>query len=319
MKKFALVGAAGYIAPRHMEAIAQTQNALDIAYDISDSVGVLDRHFPQAHFYTHFEQFEQALYERNKLQGAAAQNRINYVAVCSPNYLHKSHIRSALQNGADAICEKPLVLLPDDLDDLKVFEKETGKSIYSILQLRLHPAIVALKAKIDAQPSDTKYDVDLTYITSRGHWYLSSWKGDDAKSGGVATNIGVHFYDMLHYIFGDLQENILHYADPQSAAGYLEYDKARVRWFLSTSSDNLPAQAIEKGLSTYRSITIGGEDIEFSGGFTDLHTKAYEAILAGKGFGVDDNRVATQAVYEIRTLNAIGKTGDYHPALDGMK
>lgn len=311
MKKFALIGAAGYIAPRHMEAINATDNILDVAFDVSDSVGILDRYFPQSRFFTTFENFEQYIYEASK----SAERKIDYVSICSPNHFHKSQIRMALQNGSDAICEKPLVLDPADLDALKAYEQETGANVFTILQLRHHPAITSLKTRIDNAANDTKYDVDLTYITSRGQWYLKSWKGDVAKSGGIATNIGVHFYDMLHFIFGDLQENILHYADDQVAAGYLEYEKARVRWFLSTDAHNLPAQATDKGLTTYRSITVNGEEIEFSGGFTDLHTQTYKAILDGKGFGVEENRCAIQTVYDIRTMKPAGKKEDFHPAL----
>ncbi len=240
------------------------------------------------------------------------------MSICSPNYLHDAHTRFALRSGADAICEKPLVLNPWNIDGLQEIERETGHRINTILQLRLHPEIIKLRERTAAQ-IDKKFDVDLTYITSRGHWYMSSWKGDASKSGGMPTNIGVHFFDMLHFIFGNIQSSVLHFSDPTTAAGYLEYERARVRWFLSIDSGNLPHLAIASGQRTYRSITVEGQEIEFSGGFTDLHTQSYAEILAGRGFGLDDNRCCIQTVSELRKMQPQGAKGDFHPFLLGPK
>ena len=311
-KNFALIGAAGYIAPRHMKAIAETKNALVAALDKSDSVGIIDSHFPNAHFFTEFERFDRHL---DKLRRHAQADAVDYVSICSPNYLHDSHMRFALRSGADAICEKPLVLNPWNIDGLAEIEKDTGQQIHTILQLRLHPAILAVQQEVQNSPDDTKYEVDLTYVTSRGSWYLQSWKGDTDKSGGIATNIGVHFYDMLQFIFGPLQENIVHYSSPTKAAGFLEYARARVRWFLSIDVNDVPAAQREAGQRTFRSITYDGKDLEFSGGFTDLHTRSYEEILAGRGFGLEENRAAIETVATIRTAAPAGMTGDYHPFL----
>ena len=311
-KNFALIGAAGYIAPRHMKAIAETKNALVAALDKSDSVGIIDSHFPNAHFFTEFERFDRHL---DMLRRHAQADAVDYVSICSPNYLHDSHMRFALRSGADAICEKPLVLNPWNIDGLAEIEKDTGQQIHTILQLRLHPAILAVQQEVQNSPDDTKYEVDLTYVTSRGSWYLQSWKGDTDKSGGIATNIGVHFYDMLQFIFGPLQENIVHYSSPTKAAGFLEYARARVRWFLSIDVNDVPAAQREAGQRTFRSITYDGKDLEFSGGFTDLHTRSYEEILAGRGFGLEENRAAIETVATIRTAAPVGMTGDYHPFL----
>ncbi|WP_417624801.1 Gfo/Idh/MocA family protein [Paremcibacter congregatus] len=313
MKKFAIIGAAGYIAPRHMRAIADTGNDLVAALDKNDSVGVIDSFFPNADFFTEYERFDRHV-DKVRRRG----NSLDYVAICSPNYLHDSHMRFALRSGADAICEKPLVLNPWNIDGLKEIERDTGCKINTILQLRLHPRIIALKEKIATLPKDKKHEVDLTYITSRGHWYMVSWKGDVNKSGGVATNVGVHFYDMLHFLFGDIQENVVHYSSDTTCAGYLEYENARVRWLLSVDADNLPDDAKVSGQRTYRSITVDGDEIEFSGGFTDLHTASYQAILEGKGFGLDDNIVAIETVANIRNYTPIGKVGDYHPYLNNI-
>lgn len=310
MKNFALIGAAGYIAPRHMTAIKETGNTLVAALDKNDSVGIMDSHFPEAAFFTEFERFDRHV---DKLCRMNHGNKIDYVSICSPNYLHDSHMRFALRAGADAICEKPLVLNPWNIDGLLQIEKDTGKRINTILQLRLHPAIIALKEKVAKSVSGHKFDVDLTYITSRGNWYLQSWKGDDNKSGGIATNIGVHFYDMLHFVFGKLQENKVHFTSPTKAAGYLEYEKARVRWFLSVDVNDVPEELRDQGQRTYRSITADGESIEFSGGFTDLHTVSYQEILAGRGFGLEENRVAIETVAAIRNAELSSLTGDYHP------
>lgn len=307
-----MIGAAGYIAPRHMKAIKDTGNNLVAALDINDSVGIIDSYFPDADFFTEFERFDRHI---DKLHRTRSDKKADYITICSPNYLHDSHMRFALRSGADAICEKPLVLNPWNIDGLKDIEKDTGKKINTILQLRLHPAIIELREKVRKCPNDCKYEVDLTYITSRGHWYLQSWKGDTKKSGGIATNIGVHFYDMLHFVFGDLQENIVHYSSEIKAAGYLEYAQARVRWFLSIDINDVPTDVRATGQRTYRSITCEGDDIEFSSGFTDLHTRSYEEIINGRGFGLDENRVAIETVSTIREAKPQGLIGDYHPFL----
>ena len=313
MKKFALIGAAGYIAPRHMKAIQETGNTLVAAMDKNDSVGIIDSYFPDAEYFTEFETFDRYV-NLSRRNG----NAIDYFPICSPNYLHDSHMCFAMRSGADAICEKPLVLNPTDIDGLIDIEKESGQKVNTILQLRLHDSVNELKERVAKANTDTKFDVDLTYITSRGKWYYSSWKGDIEKSGGIATNIGVHFYDMLHYIFGDLQQNVLHYNSPSTSAGYLEYEKARVRWLLSIDEANIPPQSREKGMRTHRSITIGNEEFEFSGGFTDLHTRSYEAILAGKGYGLEDNRVAIETVANIRNQTPNLKAGEIHPAVANL-
>ncbi len=311
-KNFALIGAAGYIAPRHMKAIKETNNVLVAALDKNDSVGIIDNYFPKADFFLESERFDRHLY---KLSHQSEETKVKYVGICSPNYLHDAHIRMTLRNQADAICEKPLVLNPWNIEALGDLEKETGKKIYNILQLRLHPSIIQLKKEIEAAPQNTMYDIDLTYITSRGSWYFISWKGDKAKSGGIATNIGVHFYDMLTHIFGAVKENIVHYSTEDAAGGFLMLEKARVRWFLSINSDFLPADIKAKGQTTYRSITVDHKEIEFSGGFTDLHTQSYEQILAGKGFGLNDARNSIEIVHNIRNSSPIGLVGDYHPLL----
>jgi UDP-N-acetyl-2-amino-2-deoxyglucuronate dehydrogenase len=310
MKKFGLIGASGYIAPRHMKAISETNNELVAALDKSDSVGVIDSYFPNADFFTEYERFDRHV-DKMRRRG----NPLDYISICSPNYLHDSHVRFALRAGADAICEKPLVLNPWNIDGLKEIEEATGRKINTILQLRLHPSIIALKEEISKSSTDKKHEVDLTYITSRGNWYLVSWKGDVNKSGGVATNVGVHFYDMLQFLFGNLQENKVHYLSDTTNAGYLEYERARVRWFLSVDSENLPVQAKEQNQRTYRSITIDGKEIEFSGGFTDLHTRSYEEILKGNGFDLEENRLAIETVADIRNAKTLGKVGEYHPFL----
>ncbi|MBY5969537.1 Gfo/Idh/MocA family oxidoreductase [Halomonas denitrificans] len=314
MKDFAMIGAAGYIAPRHMKAIKDTGNNLIAALDVNDSVGILDSYFPDAEFFTEFERFDRHL---DCLRRDKDTRRAEYIAICSPNYLHDAHMRFSLRSGANAICEKPLVLTPENIDELKTVEAETGNTINTILQLRLHPSIISLRDRVAKAISTTKHDVELTYITSRGSWYLESWKGDTRKSGGIATNIGVHFYDMLHFVFGDVQKNIVHYASATKAAGYLEYTNARVRWFLSIDVEDVPPEVRKEGQRTYRSITCNGDEIEFSGGFTDLHTRSYEEILQGNGFGLDDNRVAIDTVSEIRNATPKGLVGDFHPFLKG--
>lgn len=313
MKRFALIGASGYVAPRHMRAIKETGNELVAAFDIHDSVGVIDSHFPNADFFTEFERFDRHIdLRRRRGEG------VDMVSICSPNYLHDAHVRFALRSGADAICEKPLVLNPWNIDGLAEMERETGKSAYTILQLRLHPTIIELRERIQNGDPDKHYDVDLTYITSRGHWYFVSWKGEERKSGGIATNIGVHFFDMLHFLFGDLKENVLNYYSSATAGGCLEYDRASVRWFLSCDSGCLPEAATSAGLTTYRSITVDGEELEFSGGFTDLHIQSYQGILEGRGFSLEDNRCAVETVSAIRDMDPIGLKGDYHPMLAGI-
>lgn len=308
----ALIGAAGYIAPRHMQAMKETGSRLAAAFDPSDSVGVIDSHFPDASFFTEFERFDRHI---DKLRRRGAE-KIDYVAICSPNYLHDSHMRFALRSDAHAICEKPLVLNPWNIDALEEIEAETGRRINTILQLRVHPAILALRDRVQAgAAAGRRHEVDLTYITSRGKWYLHSWKGDDRKSGGIATNIGVHFFDMLHYVFGDLQRNDVHLSSATTAGGYLEYQHARVRWFLSIDAASLPAAVRDAGQRTYRSITVDGEELEFSGGFTDLHTRSYEKILAGEGFGASASRVAIETVAQIRD-GQLTAGGDRHPFTD---
>lgn len=312
MKNFAMIGAAGYIAPRHMKAINDTGNMLVAALDPNDSVGIIDSHFPEAAFFTEFERFDRHI---DKLRRGGDCKKIDLITICSPNYLHDSHMRFALRSDADAICEKPLVLNPWNIDGLQEIEKDTGRKVNTILQLRVHPSIIQLKNRIEAENKQEKYEVDLSYITSRGNWYLQSWKGDTKKSGGIATNIGVHFFDMLHFLFGKLQNNIVHMFEDTKAAGYLEYEKARVRWFLSVDVTDVPEQLRDAGQRTYRSITVDGEDIEFSGGFTDLHTRSYEEILAGRGFGLEENRVAIETVSHIRDAQITPLSGDYHPFL----
>ena len=312
MKNFALIGAAGYIAPRHMKAIKETGNDLVAVLDRCDSVGIIDSYFPEAHFFTEFERFDRFVDKWHREQ----DKRIEYVSICSPNYLHDAHIRFALRSAADAICEKPLVLNPWNIDALKVIEEETGKKVYNILQLRLHPSIMALKEKVQEEIRNNpnkRYNIDLTYLTSRGKWYFVSWKGDESKSGGIASNIGVHFYDMLTWIFGDVEENIVHLKTPYANAGYLKLKHADVRWFLSVKYDYIPDEIKAQGQRTYRSITVDGEEIEFSGGFTDLHTRSYEEILGGNGFGLDEAYGSIQTVSTIRNLEPIGLKGDYHP------
>jgi UDP-N-acetyl-2-amino-2-deoxyglucuronate dehydrogenase len=307
MTSFALIGAAGYIAPRHMQAIKAVGGDLKVAYDPNDSVGVIDSHFPQAHFFTEFERFDRHV---DKLRRRG--EHIDYVSVCSPNYLHDAHIRFGLRSGSHVICEKPLVLNPWNIDGLAEIEQQTGNKINTILQLRLHPAIQALKERI-AQ-SNERHSVDLTYITSRGRWYHASWKGDEAKSGGVATNIGVHFFDMLAYVFGPLQSQTASLREAERAGGLLSYEKADVRWFLSVDSNDLP-DSVKGKKTTYRSITLDGEEVEFSEGFTDLHTRSYQEILAGNGYGLEDVRFCVEVVSQFRHL-PVTANGERHPFVD---
>lgn len=319
MKNFSLIGVGGYIAPRHLKAIKDTGNNLIAALDRNDSVGIMDSYFPDADFFTEFERFDRHI---DKLRRKNEGKEIHYVSICSPNYLHDAHIRFALRNNAHAICEKPLVLNPWNLDGLKEIEEETGKKVYNILQLRLHPNIIKVKEEVARQLSnnpDKIYDIDLTYITSRGHWYFTSWKGDINKSGGVATNIGVHFYDMLVWIFGDVVEQEVHYSEPvKKMAGYIKLKHANVRWFLSVDFNDLPDHIKQKGQRTYRHISYDDKEIEFSGGFTDLHTEVYKNILSGGGFGLDDARASIELVHDIRVAPEIGKNSRSHPLAEKL-
>ena len=294
---FALIGAAGYIAPRHMQAIKETGNRLVCALDPSDSVGVLDRYFEDVEFFTDFERFDRHV---GLLRRKQHEDTVDYVSICSPNFLHDAHIRFALRNHADAICEKPLVLNPWNLDALEEDEEETGRRVFNVLQLRLHPTIQALKKRMDADTSGKRHEIDLKYITRRGHWYHYSWKGDVHKSGGIATNIGVHFFDMLMWIFGHMQTTEVHLSEDKKMAGYLELEKADVRWYLSVDRADLPESVIAEGRPTYRAIVLDGQEIEFSQGFTDLHTRVYEEILAGRGFGIEAARPSIELVHELR-------------------
>ena len=308
MKNFVLIGLGGYIAPRHLKAIRETGNDLVAAYDKNDSVGIIDSYFPKASFFTEHE-----LFDRHNNWFKSQGNNIDYLSVCSPNYLHDAHTRYGLRLGCDVICEKPLVLNPYNIDNLIGMEEETGHKAYTILQLRLHDSIIALKKKVAEGPKDKVYDVDLTYITSRGKWYYSSWKGDVHKSGGVATNIGVHFYDMLQWVFGPVQHSVVHVMSHDRVAGFLELKQARVRYFLSINADCLPPNAVQGEKRTYRTIMIDGDEFEFSQGFTELHTRSYEEILAGRGFRINEARPCIQMVSDIRHSTPIGLKGDYHP------
>ena len=313
MKNFALIGAGGYIAPRHMKAIKDTNNKLIVAFDINDSVGIIDSYFPAAHFFTEFERFDRHIeklkYENNVL--------LDYVSICSPNYLHDAHIRFALRSGADAICEKPLVLNPWNVEKLEKIESSTGKKIYNVLQLRLHPSIIDLKQKIKSLNKKEKHEVDLTYITSRGNWYFSSWKGDISKSGGIATNIGIHFFDMLIWVFGKVQKSEVYARESDYTSGFIEFESARVRWFLSINSKFLPKDILIKGQMTYRSILIDGEELEFSDGFMNLHTTLYNEIIDGRGFGLNEIYDAVDLAHQIRNVKIDLNKKDYkHPFLN---
>ncbi len=319
-KYFAMTGVAGYIAPRHLQAIKDTGNVLLAATDPHDSVGILDRFFPDASFFTETERFDRHL---EKLRRSPDNQGIDYVSICSPNNLHDAHIRMALRVGADAICEKPLVLNPWNLDILQELEQEHGKRVYALLQLRAHPAIRKLKKQFEAEAADAsesastrkKRHVDLTYITSRGRWYQYSWKGDTPRSGGISTNIGIHFFDMLMWFFGPVQHNELHLSRPDKMSGFLELEHATVSWYLSLDRADLPDQAVADGKPTYRSITIDGEEVEFSVGFTDLHTRVYQDVLAGGGFGIDDARDSVKLVHDLRNMPVTGRPDVLHPIL----
>lgn len=313
MKNFAVIGVGGYIAPRHLQAINDTGNVVVCATDPKDSVGILDRYTQDVEFFTDFERFESYV---ESLKGTDRQ--IDFVTICSPNYLHSSHIKFALRHGCNVICEKPLVLTESEIDDLKIAEQKSGKKVFTVLQLRVHDAIIALKDKIDKDPSKI-HDIDLTYLTSRGPWFHESWKGNEAISGGLTTNIGIHFFDMLTWIFGEIKVNEIHSKNNKLASGYLELDRARVRWILSVDKKYLPAVALEKKMTTYRSITIDEQEIEFSEGFTDLHTRVYTQATQGQGYGLEDARVAIRIVEQIRKMQPTGLTNKSHPMLKGIQ
>tara|TARA_X000000368_G_C23053970_1_gene722922 strand:- start:488 stop:1462 length:975 start_codon:yes stop_codon:yes gene_type:complete len=308
MKNFALIGASGYIAPRHMKAIEETKNSLLAAYDPYDGVGIIDSFFPNASFFVEFERFDRHIQKLKK-----NNKKIDFISVCSPNYLHDSHIRFGLRNNADVICEKPIVLNPWNIDSLEEIENETNRCIYSILQLRLHKTIIFLKEKIKNGPKNKIYDIDLTYLTSRGKWYYTSWKGDISKSGGIATNIGIHFFDMLTWIFGEFQDQKVHLHNHDRASGIMNLKNARVRWFLSINEDCLPKQVTDLGKRTYRSIKIDGDELEFSDGFTDLHTDSYRNVLENRGFRIGETRNAIEIAHDIRHAKIENKLEDYHP------
>lgn len=310
MKNFALIGVAGYIAPRHLKAIKDTGNRLLAACDPSDSVGVLDRFFFDARYFREFERFDRFV---EKQRRRAEAERIHYVSICSPNYLHDAHVRFALRVGAHAVCEKPLVINPWNLDALAELESEYGRRIWTVLQLRVHPALVALRAKLVAAPPSRKHDVVLTYVTSRGNWYLASWKGDPARSGGLPTNIGIHFFDLLLWLFGRADGIEVNVAEPTRVSGYLALERANVRFFLSVDRHDLPAPPDAGGATTHRSITVDGNEIEFSEGFADLHTAVYRDILDGGGFGVADARASIVLAHAIRNAQPVGRTSRMHP------
>jgi UDP-N-acetyl-2-amino-2-deoxyglucuronate dehydrogenase len=307
-QSFALIGASGYIAPRHMKAIKENQCQLLASYDPYDGIGIMDSYFPQASFFTEFERFDRHI-EKMARKGKG----VDFISVCSPNYLHDAHIRFGLRNKANVICEKPLTLNPWNIESIFELEKEFERKVYTILQLRLHPAIIALKEMIQAGDPHKIYDLDLAYITSRGNWYYTSWKGDISKSGGIATNIGVHFFDMLTWVFGKPKINQVHIHTHDRAAGFLELERARIRWFLSINEESLPAAVRGKGQRTFRSFTLEGKEIEFSDGFTDLHNDSYRSILAGTGFRAYEALTAIEMVHEIRNASPLGLKGDYHP------
>lgn len=295
MKSFALIGAAGYIAPRHMKAIKETGNTLVAALDPYDGVGIMDSHFPDSDFFTEFERFDRHIDKLRRMN-----NPVDYISICSPNYLHDAHIRFALRSGCNVICEKPLVLNPWNVDALQEIEEETGKRVYTILQLRLHPNIIALREKVLSAPKDKIFDINLKYVTSRGKWYQHSWKGDVTKSGGIATNIGVHFFDMLTWIFGDMKENEVYSISLQTASGRLLFDRANIKWSLSIDFNEVPDDIRSQNKRAYRSLQMEGEEIEFSDGFTDLHTHSYREILTGNGFGLSESKKAIEIVSAIR-------------------
>ncbi len=310
MRNFAMTGVAGYIAPRHLKAIKETDNQLLAACDPHDSVGLLDSYFDDCKFFTEYERFDRHI---EKLRRAGDEQRVHYVTVCSPNYLHDAHVRFALRVGADAICEKPVVLNPWNIDALKELEQESGKRVYTILQLRVHPSLVSLRERLQKEHTAHKHEITLTYITSRGAWYLVSWKGSIERSGGLATNIGIHFFDLLIWLFGSVQKNEVHHSSPERACGFMELRNANVRWYLSINQNDLPADVKDKGKRTFRSITVDNQEIEFSEGFTDLHTVVYRETLAGRGFGLEDARSSVIVAHDIRVAKPTGVSADSHP------
>jgi UDP-N-acetyl-2-amino-2-deoxyglucuronate dehydrogenase len=312
-KNFAITGVAGYIAPRHLKAIKETGNRLVAAVDPHDSAGILDSYFEEVHFFTEFERFDRHV---EKLRRLGEENkRVHYVSICSPNYLHDAHARFALRVGADAICEKPVVLNPWNIKPLQELEEENGKRIYTVLQLRVHPSLIALKGKFENKPPTTKKNIELTYVTSRGPWYLASWKGQLDRSGGLATNIGIHFFDLLIWLFGSVEHSEVHIATPTKTGGYLELAGARVKWFLSIDKEDLPGECKKSNKRTYRLILLDGEEIEFSEGFTDLHTIVYKEIQVGRGFGLDDALPSIVLAHDIRNAKALGINENSHPFL----
>ncbi len=313
-QNFAITGVGGYVAPRHLRAIRDTGNRLICALDPKDSVGILDHYQLNVDFFTEPERFDRHLH---KLSYGPEEERLHYLSICSPNYLHDAHCRMALRVGANAICEKPLVINPWNLDPLAALEEETGRRIYTILQLRVHPALVKLRETLLSQRGDHQHDVVLSYVTARGKWYQVSWKGSEERSGGVAMNIGVHFFDLLLWLFGEAGECRIYHSDPERMAGFMDLEHARVRWFLSVDSADLPFQPEPGQRTTYRSITVDGEEIEFSGGFTDLHTRLYENILAGEGFGIEVARPSIELVHRIRTTPISPRDDGVHPFLRG--
>lgn len=312
LKRFALIGAAGYIAPRHLKAIKDTGNVLVAAMDKSDSVGVLDSYFPEASFFTEFERFDRFL---EKIRRDHPSQAVDCLSIATPNYLHDAHIRFALRLGACAICEKPVVLNPWNIDALKIIESEFGRKVYTVLQMRLHPVLRALKDRVARDASGRVYDIELTNITSRGRWYFYSWKGDENKSGGIATNIGVHFFDALVWIFGGAVRggNIVHLKEPDRAGGFLELERARVRWYLSLRAEDLPPSCRRENRRAFRELKVDGEPLDFGPGFSDLHTRVYEDILGGGGFGLDDSRPAIGIAHDIRLASADPRRADRHP------
>ena len=315
-KNFAIIGVGGYIAPRHLRAIKDTGNNLIAAIDPKDSVGILDQFGFDISFFTEIERFDRHI---EKLRRGPEEDRVHYISVCSPNYLHDAHCRLAIRVGAEVICEKPLVINPWNLDGLEEIEEKTGRKVYTVLQLRVHPALLELRKALKEDTSEKQHDVVLTYITSRGIWYHVSWKGQQEKSGGVATNIGIHFFDLLLWLFGPAGDVKLYHADDKRMSGYIELENARVRWFLSVDAGDLPQAALAAGKTTYRSITVDGEEVEFSGGFTDLHTRVYEETLAGRGFGIQDARPSIELTHRIRTSPISALDSLAHPKLFEQK
>ncbi len=315
-KNFAITGVAGFVAPRHLKAIRDTGNNLVAAVDPNDSVGIIDSYFPDAKFFSEFERFDRHL---EKLRRQGDDRRVSYVSICSPNYLHDAHARFALRIGADAICEKPVVLNPWNIDALQELEEEYKQRIFTVLQLRVHPALLELKKKADAEKHDKKHEIELTYITSRGAWYLVSWKGQTERSGGLATNIGIHFFDLLIWLYGGVEHSEVHHSSPRRACGFVELKNANVRWFLSIERDDLPQDTAKLGHPTFRSITVDGSEIEFSGGFTDLHTVVYQETLAGRGFSLEDARPSVALAHDIRNVKPIGVNERAHPLARRLK